>query len=222
MLNSTTLQFLTDLKQNNNKEWFDANRKRYESAKADYHQLAQTLINEAKRINPVFEHLQVKDCVFRINRDIRFSTDKSPYKTNFGIVLQPLGKRLQAAAYYCHIDPSECFVGGGIWHPEAPIVKKIREEIDYDFKGFKKILDSTDFKKTFGDLDVEEGQKLQRPPKGYDDANPAIEYLKLKSFTTSAPIDVTLMTTPKFKDIVTENFKVITPFIDFLNKAITA
>ncbi|MEZ4910521.1 MAG: DUF2461 domain-containing protein [Saprospiraceae bacterium] len=222
MLNPETLQFLTDLKQNNNKEWFDANRKRYESAKADYHQFTQTLIIEAQAINPIFEHLQVKDCVFRINRDIRFSKDKSPYKTNFGIVLQPLGKRLQAAAYYCHIDPNECFVGGGIWQPEAALMKKIREEIDYNFKGFKAIIDNPTFKSIFKELDVEEGQKLQRPPKGYDESNPAIEYLKLKSFTASAHIDVKMMTSPKLKDAVIEKFKAIAPYIDFLNKAILA
>ncbi|MCB0659741.1 MAG: DUF2461 domain-containing protein [Saprospiraceae bacterium] len=222
MFDISTIQFLSELKENNNKEWFDANRKWYEKSKADYHKFAQTLLDGAKNINPAFEHHQVKDCVFRINRDIRFSPDKSPYKTNFGVVLQPLGKRLQAAAYYCHIDPSECFAGGGIWHPESALLKKIRNEIDYDYQGLVEILNNKEFKTTFGHLDAEEGQKLQRPPKGFDESHPAIEYLKLKSFTISKEMDPKMLTSPDLSKMVLQYFKAASPLIDYLNKAVTA
>jgi hypothetical protein len=159
-----------------------------------------------------------KQCVFRINRDVRFSKNKEPYKNNFGASFSKGAKKINAAGYYFHLEPGASFLGGGLWMPEAPDLQKIRQEIDYSFKEFKGILGNAKFKNTFGTLSTE--AKLSRPPKGYDIENPAIEYLKLKSFTAIVPIaDKDLWDVNIVKQSLTV-FKTLSPLVHFLNRAI--
>ena len=122
------------------------------------------------------------------------------------------------AGYYIHLEPGKSFIGGGIWMPEAPLIKKIRQEIDYNFASFKKIVESSSFKKTFGKLDEE--MKLSRPPKEYEPNNPAIEYLKLKSFVTGANMTDSQVLSAKFDTQVVRICKELHPLIVFLNQAI--
>ncbi len=220
MLQSHTLEFLRELKANNNKEWFDANRKRYEKVKSDYLALAADLLESMKKIDPALEMLTAKDCIFRINRDIRFSADKSPYKTNLGIVLQPGGKRMSRAAYYFHIEEGASFAGGGLWMPESALLLKVRKEIHYFFPDLTEILEKPDFKKYYGALDIEEGQKLSRPPKGFEADDPAIEFIKLKSFTTSAPISDDLLTSKNLVENISVRLEALKPFIQFINRGL--
>ena len=220
MLQSHTLDFLQELKTNNSKEWFDANRKRYEKVKNDYLCLAAALLESMKKIDPALEMLTAKDCIFRINRDIRFSADKSPYKTSLGIVLQPGGKRMSRAAYYFHIEEGASFAGGGLWMPESALLQKVRKEIHYFFPDLTEIIGKPDFKKYYGDLDIEEGQKLSRPPKGFDAADPAIEYLKLKSFTTSSAISDDLLTSESLINDISIRLEALKPFIQFINRGL--
>jgi uncharacterized protein (TIGR02453 family) len=218
MLQSSTIQFLKALKKNNNKEWFDKNRKIYEQAKADYLNFVTILLNEIQGFDTSLMELQPKQCIFRLNRDVRFSKNKDPYKTNFGASFSKGAKKIQTAGYYFHLEPGENFVGGGLWMPMAPDLNKVRQEIDYCFKEFSSILKKPAFKSTYGDMD--NSMKLVRPPKGFDIDNPALEYLKLKSFVVTRVIKDTELTDKHlFKNMV-KDFKTIAPLVHFLNRAI--
>ena len=220
MLQKATLSFLKNLKANNTKEWMDANRTDYLSAKEDFEKFAEVMIPILGKSDPDIAQLKAKDCIFRINRDIRFSQNKAPYKTNMGWYIAKGGKKSPFAGYYCHIEPGQCFLAGGIWMPMPDVLKKVRQEIDYNFDAFKKIVSHKKFKSTFGDLDRSEGYVLSRPPKGYDENNPAIEYLKLKSFIAYVPIDDKLTTDKGLLKHVTTLCETLAPLIGFLNTAI--
>src|SRR4026207_2423805 len=147
MLQSSTLKFLKDLKKNNNKPWFDANRERYEEAKADFANFIQQVIDVHSKKDKTLASLKAKDCMFRINRDVRFSKDKSPYKTNFGASINKGGKKaFGSAGYYFHLEPGGSFTGGGLYGPAPEELKKTRQEIDYNFTDFKKIIHSKKFR----------------------------------------------------------------------------
>ncbi|HMG82754.1 MAG TPA: DUF2461 domain-containing protein [Ferruginibacter sp.] len=219
MLQTTTIKFLLGLKKNNNKPWFETNRKAYESAKADYTVLVDRLIAGIAKFDTPIGELKAKDCLFRINRDVRFSKDKSPYKSNMGASFSGGGKKADEAGYYFHFEPGRSFAGGGIYMPQAPTLAKIRQEIDYNFDVFKKIIDNKTFKKYFPTgLDISD--TLSRPPKGYDENNPAIHFLKLKSFFVSTPFaDAALSEKNMSKEII-KAFEAMKPLIDFLNHAV--
>ena len=218
MLQVATIKFLKDLKKNNNKEWFDKNRKLYETAKADYIEFVTLLLNELKKKDSTLEALEAKKCMFRINRDVRFSKDKSPYKTNMGAGFNKGGKMVQLAGYYFHCEPGQCFVGGGLWMPMAPDLKKVRQEIDYNFDELKKIIANKEFIAQFGQL--EKTDMLSRPPKGYEVTNPAIEFLKLKSYTASQKIDEKLFTEVDFSKKIAQKLITLKPMNDFLRRAL--
>jgi uncharacterized protein (TIGR02453 family) len=218
MLQPTTIKFLKDLKKNNNREWFEKNRKVYEAAKADYLDFVSKVLTELKKSDASLEGLEPKQCVFRINRDVRFSKDKSPYKTNMGASFSKGGKKVQAAGYYFHGEPGQPFIAGGLWMPMAPELKKIRQEIDYNFDEFKKIVTSKKFTAQFSGL--QQSDILQRPPKGYDENNPAIEYLKLKSFIGSSPLTDADLTSKDLVKKVVAACNALQPLIHFLNRAL--
>lgn len=218
MLQSSTIQFLKALKKNNNKEWFDKNRKIYEQAKADYLNFVTILLNEIQGFDTSLMELQPKQCIFRLNRDVRFSKNKDPYKTNFGASFSKGAKKVQSAGYYFHLEPGENFVGGGLWMPMAPDLNKVRQEIDYCYKEFSSILKKPAFKSTYSDMD--NSMKLVRPPKGFDIDNPALEYLKLKSFVVTRSIKDTELTDKQLVKNVVKDFKTIAPLVHFLNRAI--
>ncbi|MFD2570272.1 DUF2461 domain-containing protein [Spirosoma soli] len=220
MLQPTTLAFLSDLKANNNKPWFDANRPAYEAAKADVVQLVAQLIEELGLVDPAIAEtpLQAKSCIFRINRDVRFSSDKSPYKTNFGAWFNKGGKKLASAGYYLNIEPGNSFVAGGMYMPDPTVLTTIRQEIDYNLNEFEGLLNDPAFTKYFSGLSREES--LQRPPKGYTVDNPAVEYLKLKSFTASHPLPDAALTKPTLPKQVLNAFAGLQPLVTYLNRAL--
>ena len=219
MLQNKTLEFLKDLKKNNHKEWFEANRKRYEAAKEDFANLIDDLIKKHTKSDATLAELTVKDCTFRINRDIRFSKDKTPYKTNFGASLNKSKKKGHFAGYYFHFEPgNNSFAGGGIWMPEADIVKKIRQEIDYNWAEFKGMINNKKFIKEFGDLDKSAEATLVREPKGYEKENPAIEYLKLKSWVALKPITDEDLTSKDLSKKILSAFDALQPMVYFLNR----
>lgn len=222
MLQPTTLQFLRELKENNHKDWFDANRKRYEVVKKDYQQCVASVLAEMQKHDASLAMLDVKDCTFRINRDVRFSADKSPYKTNLGFYLSPYGKKSQLAGYYVHIEPGGSFLGGGLYMPMPEQLKKARKEIDYFFSDFQAVITDPEFVATYGAPDREASQLLSRPPKGYEADNPAIEYLKLKSFTALKHITDEVLTQPSFVPTVVATLRALQPFIAFLNRGLLA
>ena len=218
MLQPATFKFLQALKKNNNKAWFDVNRSLYENAKADFAAAVDQLIAGIARFDEPIATLKAKDCMFRINRDVRFSKDKSPYKTNFGASFTPGGKKMNLAGYYFQCEPSRNFAAGGYYMPMAPDLAKIRQEIDYNFDEWKKIINNKTFKKYFP-KGIEGIESLVRPPKGYDENNPAIEFLKMKGFIVSTAFsDNDLLQKNAVKEIV-KTFEAMKPLIDFLNRA---
>lgn len=213
------LSFLSELGANNNKEWMDANRGAYLQAKADFEALVNVLLQNLQAIDPGLNGLTAKDCIFRINRDIRFSKDKSPYKHNFGASIAEGGKKSLNAGYYLHIQPGdESFFGGGLYMPPGAQLKKIRQEIDYNAPELLKIVTAEDFKQAYGRI---QGEKLSRAPKGYDPHHPNIEFLKLKSYVALHKLSDDDIKSPKLIENLTHNFQVLKPFIDFLNVAIS-
>ncbi|MBK7561639.1 MAG: DUF2461 domain-containing protein [Chitinophagaceae bacterium] len=221
MLQASTFKFLKELKKNNNKPWFDKNRKVYETAKADFTNFIQAVIDGHSKKDPSIKNLLAKDCLFRINRDVRFSKDKSPYKSNFGASINKGGRKAEhTAGYYFHLEPGGSFAGGGIWMPMPDELKKVRQEIDYNFADFKKILGSAKFKNVYGDLSKSNEYMLSRVPKGYEPINPAAEYLKLKSYVAMVNIkDADLNSKDLVKKTVTA-FEALQPVIQFINKSL--
>jgi uncharacterized protein (TIGR02453 family) len=222
MLQSSTIKFLKDLKKNNNKPWFDSNRKIYEQAKLDFAGFIQNVIDQHGKKDPLIKNLVAKDCLFRINRDIRFSKDKTPYKTNFGASINKSGKKAEnSAGYYFHFEPGRSFAGGGIWMPMPEELRKVRQEIDYNFSDFKKIITAKKFKLVYGDLDKSPEYTLTRIPKGYEADNPAAEYLKMKSYVAMVAItDADLTSKDLVKKTVTA-FEALQPLINFVNEAVS-
>lgn len=218
MLQPSTLKFLKDLKKNNNKPWFDKNRKVYEAAKADFASFIQTVIDTHSKKDPSIKSLLSRDCMFRINRDIRFSKDKSPYKTNFGASINKGGKKAwNTAGYYFHLEPGGCFTGGGIYMPEPDVLKKVRQEIDYSFADFKKIINAKKFKSVYGELDRSPEFQLSRVPKGYEPDNPAADYLRLKSYIAMVKLSDTDLTSKTLVKKTVAAFEALQPLIEFIN-----
>ena len=216
MLHSETIAFLSDLAHNNNKTWFDANRERYVAAKDDFELLIDNILSGLAKTDPAFSEQKAKDCIFRIFRDVRFGKDKTPYKANFGAYFSKGGKKFPGAGFYIHVEPGgKSFAGGGLWMPESPILKKIRQEIDYNFDEFKEIINNKKFKKTFTQINGESGKKA---PAGYAEDNPAIGYLKMKSFTVSHNVADKDITSKNLVKDTLDVFATMQPFIDFLNR----
>ena len=220
MFQSSTLNFLKELKKNNNKPWFDNHREKYLSAKIDFENFIGKLLAATAAFDNDIKELQIKNYTFRINRDIRFSKDKTPYKTNMGASLNRGGKKSIFAGYYFHLEPGgKSFAGGGLWMPATPELKKLRQEIDYCFPEFKKIISSLAFKSQYPGLEMIEGQMLVNVPKGYDKENHAAAFLKLKSFVATKNIPDDLLTSATLTKEVALAFKALMPLVKFMNRS---
>lgn len=222
MLSNESLQFLDDLKANNNRDWFLDNKKRYETFKKDYHQLVASFLDAMKPLDPSLELLEVKDCTFRINRDIRFSKDKSPYKAHLGIWMSAGAKGANRSGYYIHIEKDGSFIAGGLYGPEAEDLKKIRKEIAFFYDDLEEILNDKNFKKEFGSFDRNETNSLKTAPKDYEKDHPAIEYLKLKSFTASQKFDIKEVSQKDFVAKMSKKLITLKSLNDFINRALTS
>jgi uncharacterized protein (TIGR02453 family) len=220
MLAKESLQFLDDLRKNNNREWFQENKKRYEVFKKDYHQLVSDFLDEMKPLDPSLELLEVKNCTFRINRDIRFSKDKSPYKAHLGVWMSTGAKGANRAGYYVHIEKGASFIAGGFYSPEAEDLKKVRKEIAFFYDDLQEILNDKNFKKEFKNLDINENNSLKSMPRGYEKDHPAIEYLKLKSFTATQVYNVSEVLEKDFVKKMSKKLIALKPLNDFINRAL--
>ena len=216
-MEKTTIDFLKNLKINNNKVWFEENRKNYELAKADMEQLVQQVIAGLTAIDIRYGELTAKQCMFRINRDVRFSKDKSPYKTNLGAGFSIGGKKSSGAGFYLHIEPGRSFIGGGLWMPAADALKKIRQEIDYQAKDFLQIIENNNFVKCFSGLSEED--ILKNAPKGYENDHPMLRFLRLKSFVATHSLTDSEVLDKNNLQTVMENATSLAPLIAFINKA---
>jgi len=212
------LDFLKELKANNNREWFNENRKTYESAKTEFESLVNNLIPKIYEFDPEIGSLTAKQCVFRIFRDVRFSKDKSPYKVNMGGFMSKGGRKGFHSGYYVHIEPGKSFLGGGIYMPPADVLKKIRQEIMYNVDEYKNIINNPAFKKIFTQM---EGEKLKRPPKGFPADFPDIELLKYKSYVVLHEVKDKNILSENFENNIIDVFKTMYPLNEFLNKALS-
>lgn len=220
MLQPSSLQFLKGLSKNNNKPWFDAHRTAYETAKKDFENFIHSILQKHGTKDSSIASLDARKCMFRINRDVRFSKDKSPYKTNMGASMTAGGKKSPLAGYYFHMEPGKSFVGGGLYMPMPDQLAKVRQEIDYNLEEFKKIVGSKKFKDAFGGLDTSEGIQLSRVPKGYEADNPAAEFLRLKSFIAFTDITDSEITSKELSKKVLKAMETIQPLLTFLNRAL--
>lgn len=220
MLQASTLKFLKDLKKNNNKPWFEKNKSVYLDAKEDIELFVEQVIEGLGKSDADIKPLHPKDCTYRIYRDVRFSKDKTPYKTNMGAYLNKGGKKQPTAGYYMHFEAGSCMAGGGLWMPMAPELNKVRQEIDYNFEEWSTILANRNFKKLFSNGLDREDLMLSRPPKGYDDENPAIEYLKLKSFLVTRNFTDAEVQTKSFLKEILKTFEAMSDFVHFINRSL--
>lgn len=220
MLHSSTLTFLKALKKNNNKVWFDKNKEKYLSARADFETFANSLLQKLISFDTDLKDLEIKKCLYRINRDVRFSKNKAPYKINISGYFSKGGKKSVFAGYYFHLQPgNNSFVGGGLWAPEASSLKKVRQEIDYCFPEFKRIVHSGSFSKHFGNL-TKDAPSLVNVPRGYEKDNPAAEFLKLKSYVVSKKIPDSSLLQPGLSDEVAASLQTLKPLIKFINRSL--
>lgn len=209
------VEFLKELALNNNKEWFDLHKLEYVAAKDAMVSMIALAIIKISEFDPAVSHLQANKCLFRIYRDVRFSKDKIPYKTNMGAVIVPGGKKTGKAGYYFHIEPNASFLAGGVYLPDNKILKSVREEILYEIDEFKSIIEVPSFKTLFKSI---YGDQLKRPPKGFPADFKDIELLKFKSYALFHPLSDEQVLSDDFLDYSKSVFKEMKPFNDFINR----
>lgn len=219
MITKTILRFLSSIKKNNNKAWLDANRPLYDTSKEEFTAEVAEILKGIVAFDSTFSNLTPKECMFRLNRDVRFSKEKHPYKTNYAAYFNAAGKKGAGAGYYMHIEPGKSFAAIGIWQPPTEDLSKIRQEIDYNFDEWKKIAGSKIFKKIFN-LGFNMSDSLVRAPKGYEETNPAIEYLRMKNFVACRSFTDAELADKKFTKELVNTFKNGKPMIDFINRSL--
>lgn len=211
------LNFLSELKENNNKEWFDQNRDRYQECRKKVLFLTELIIHEVGKFDPEIGAQDPKNCVFRIFRDVRFSNDKTPYKTNMGSFISKGGRKSVNSGYYLHIEPGASFVGGGSYCPPPDALKAIRTEIFDHPEDFKQIISKDSFRKVYSEM---YDDKLKTAPKGFPKDFPDIDLLKYKSFAFGSTIDDSVVTSDAFVEKIVSSMKELYPVNRFLNTAI--
>ncbi|MEZ0484220.1 DUF2461 domain-containing protein [Fibrella aquatica] len=215
VLTAPTLTFLTDLVQNNHREWFHLHRPRYDAAKAEVEAFTARLIEGVSAFHPL-PNTNPKDCIFRINRDIRFSKDKAPYKSNFAVALGPGGRHSGQIDYYLHIQPgNETFLGAGMWQATPAQLAAFRQEIDYNAESLKSIIDAPAFRAYFPEIS---GESTKTAPKGYTADHPEIDLLKRKQLFFMHRYTDKEVLKASFADEVIRGCQVIKPYCDFLNE----
>ena len=213
------LDFLKDLSENNNREWFTANKERYDVARNMFDDISNKLIVGIGSFDKPILNVNVKDCTFRIYRDIRFSHDKTPYKTHFGVYIAAHGGRKSPfAGYYLHLDPSGCFLASGVWCPAPNILKALRQAVYDNIDELNEIREEKNFKKYFSHL--AEDDKLKTLPAGFPKDFEYAELLKLKHYIAEYQMDEKTLNSEDFCERITEIFKTAYPFNRFLNYTI--
>ncbi|MCP4457082.1 MAG: DUF2461 domain-containing protein [Cytophagales bacterium] len=210
-------KFLNGLTANNSKAWMDENKKDYQSAKSNFIDLVQNSINTAAKFDDEIVNEEAKKCVFRLNRDVRFSKNKDPYKTNFGGSICKGGRKTGNPGYYLHIMPGNNFAGGGLFQPQPDALKKICQEIDYNAPELVKIITSAKFKRHFNEPFDD---KVKTAPKGYPKDHPHIDLLRYRSFIYTQQFTDKEAQSPDFPKMIVETFKVMKPYIDFLRRGL--
>ena len=214
----STFDFLNQLRENNNREWFQANRELFDAARLQFMDFAEQVLHGLVAMDKrIPEDIPVSKCVYRIYRDIRFSLDKTPYKGYFSAAYSPTGRSTEMPGYYIHIQPGQSFVTAGLWHPSKERLAAIRQEIDYNSADFRSIVEAPLFLQHAG-LDQED--RLKKAPSGYSADHPDIEFLRLKSFTATKSFSDSEMMQKDATEKILSAFQALQPFQEFLYQAV--
>jgi len=211
------LDFLKDLEANNTREWFEKNRDRYELTRKKFLAVAELLIHEIRKFDTEIPVLNPKDCVFRIFRDVRFSNDKRPFKTNYGCFIARGGRKSGFAGYYLHIQPGECFVSGGIYMPPPEHLQAIRQDIYYHPGNYIELITNKEFKSTYT---LEYSDKLKTAPKGYPKDFEHLEHIRNRNYAFGHRVEEVELFAADFLTKAIGLFKIIYPLNRYLNKAV--
>ncbi len=216
MINSDTFIFLDELKKSNNREWFNANKTRYTLIREDFISFLESILPYLAEIDPEIKGVDARKSVFRINRDIRFSNDKSPYKTTLAGVLIAGGRKnfSEHAGYYIHLESGKSIIAGGAYLPPANWINSIRKEISANSDEFRSLISTPRFKKYGTKM---EGEQLKGAPRGYSKDNPDIDLLRYKSFLAVNSVTDKFVTGADFSEHFINVAKELKPFNDFLN-----
>ncbi len=210
-------RFLAGLAANNTKEWMDAHKADYQQARADFLLLVKALLQGLETIDPGIGNEDPKKCVFRLNRDVRFSANKDPYKTHFGAYMAIGGRTTGQPGYYVHLQPGQNFCGGGLYHPEAEPLKKVRQEIDYNAAEFVAIVEGKTFTKHYP---TAYDDRLKTAPKGYPKDHPHIDWLKYKSYAFTHTFTDAEAHSADFPAMLLDHFRVLHPLVAFLRRGL--
>ena len=207
------IQFLEELKDNNNREWFQANKKRYQEVKAIYESYVGEVIRGIARVDAEIEGVEVKDTVFRIYRDVRFSSDKSPYKAHMGAFIVRGGKTNPRGGYYLHVEPGNSLFAGGIWCPEGTLLKALRQDVFDNVEEFKSILQDPAFSGYY----TLDGEELARVPPSFPKDSPDAWCTKYKSYTVTSKVPDSFFDQPDALQQSIARLVLLQPFNRFLN-----
>ena len=210
--------FLNQLKDNNNREWFQKNKPEYDQIRKDFIDFISQLIEKISEFDKEIIYLSPLKCIFRINRDVRFAKDKSPYKINLGGFISKGGRNAGNPGYYFHVEPGNSFLSGGIFMPRPDALKALREEIYYNADKFKKIINDDLFIKYFKEI---QGRKLVRAPRGFSPEFPDIDFLKYKDFYVTYPISDQKVSSDDIIDFATEIYKAMLPLNQYIFQAVS-
>lgn len=212
-INPELLGFLTQLKSNNNKVWFEENKKKYTELREEYVGFMDSLLLKVRGLEDI-PLVEAKKTVFRIYRDVRFAKDKTPYKINISSIIDRGPSWYFKCSFYIHIEPGASFIAGGVWEPSPAALKAIRQEIDYNPLPLLAILNSENFKRNFGKM---EGDKLIKAPKDYPADHPNIDLLKHKQLIISKKLSDTEILAPDFQAQIFELYKNALPFFNYFD-----
>ena len=212
------LNFLKQLKMNNNREWFQENKKWYEASRNEVETYVAEMIVTLTAIDPSIQSPAVKDCMFRIFRDVRFGADKSPYKTNFGAFVARGGRKSSFPGYYFHYEPGGSMIAAGIYMPQPDVLKLLRNEVYFNSSLLKNIMAKPSFLKYFDGL--ADFDKMKKPPKDFPADFPDIELLKYRSYTVTRLVSDEEVNSENYRNLVMEMIAELQPFMAFFNTAI--
>lgn len=209
--------YLEKLASNNNREWFNAHRDEYEKAHLEFEKLVAAAIARISLFDKTILGVQVKDCTYRINRDIRFSADKSPYKTHFGAYINAKGKKSEHCGYYIHLEPGNSLLAGGSYCPSTKLLKAIRQAIYDNIDEYRFIIENIEFKAYFPQIGSD---FIKTVPKGFPRDFKYIDYLKCKDYSCSYVVSDSYFASPYALDGIAGAFRLLKRFLDFLNYTI--
>ena len=216
-MNKQLFDFLTRLAENNDRSWFAANRAEFDALRAQWIDNVQRIVNALAVDDPSLRGVRASDCVYRIYRDTRFSHDKSPFKTYFSALISPTGRHCDRACYYVHVGVEECAVYGGVWSPEASVLKKLRRAIVDNVEEFREITETPEIEALYPGW---YGRKLKTAPKGYDRDHPDIDLLRLTEYGKCHELDRAFFDAADWPEKVASMLRILKPMNDFLNYSI--